>query len=373
VIRAVCDLLNKMFQTFCSNVCSTGAFGVEIDERQTISAMEGDSVTLHMDVTELQRDNVLLWTFGPQDTHIAKINRVHNETFHNGADGRFRDRLKLDSQTGSLTITNVSTELNGLYKVEIIIENKVSSKVFIVKVYAHLPIPVITGYCPQNPPSSVSRCELLCSVVNVSHVTLSWYKGNSLLSSISASDLSNSVSLHLEVEYQDKNSYSCVALIPFCTLYSLLNGVYSVCSAGVFGADADDLKTVMEGESVTLNPDLTHIQTFDLIEWRFGDSVIAQTDGNDISYPSHTEIFRGRLQLDQSGSLTIKNIRTKHSGLYKLHIDHSTGTLNQKFSVTTGSLTTTNTRTTDAGLYTVKISSNKQTLYKRFTVTVSGE
>ncbi|XP_016392428.1 uncharacterized protein LOC107727155 [Sinocyclocheilus rhinocerous] len=89
----------------------------------------------------------------------------------------------------------------------------------------------------------------------------------------------------------------------------------------------------MEGESVTLNPDLTQIQKCYLIEWRFGDSVIAQTDGNDISYPSHTEIFRGRLQLDQSGSLTIKNIRTKHSGLYKLHIHHSTGTLNQKFTV----------------------------------------
>lgn len=97
--------------------------------------MEGDSVILHTDVTDLQRDNVLLWTFGPQDAHIAKINRVHNEMFHNGADGRFRDRLELDSQTGSLTITNVSTELNGLYKVEIVIENKVSSKNFIVKVY----------------------------------------------------------------------------------------------------------------------------------------------------------------------------------------------------------------------------------------------
>uniref|UniRef100_A0A673K044 Immunoglobulin domain-containing protein n=1 Tax=Sinocyclocheilus rhinocerous TaxID=307959 RepID=A0A673K044_9TELE len=96
---------------------------------------------------------------------------------------------------------------------------------------------------------------------------------------------------------------------------------------------SDDVKTVMEGESVTLNPDLTQIQKCYLIEWRFGDSVIAQTDGNDISYPSHTEIFRGRLQLDQSGSLTIKNIRTKHSGLYKLHIHHSTGTLNQKFTV----------------------------------------
>uniref|UniRef100_A0A8C1N510 Ig-like domain-containing protein n=1 Tax=Cyprinus carpio TaxID=7962 RepID=A0A8C1N510_CYPCA len=89
----------------------------------------------------------------------------------------------------------------------------------------------------------------------------------------------------------------------------------------------------MEGDSVTLNPDLTQIKKYNLLEWRFGDPVIAQTVGNDITYPSHTEIFRDRLQLDQTGSLTIKNMRTKHSGLYKLQISHSTGTSLMKFNV----------------------------------------
>ncbi|XP_051741558.1 uncharacterized protein LOC127508050 isoform X3 [Ctenopharyngodon idella] len=106
---------------------------------------------------------------------------------------------------------------------------------------------------------------------------------------------------------------------------------------GVFSAGTDEVKTVMEGESVTLNPDLTQIQGIIQMMWRFGDSrsVIALIEGNDISLsPSLPEIFEDRLKLTPTGSLTITNMRTKHSGLYKLEINNNTGTSHLDFRVT---------------------------------------
>uniref|UniRef100_A0A672KUV9 Ig-like domain-containing protein n=1 Tax=Sinocyclocheilus grahami TaxID=75366 RepID=A0A672KUV9_SINGR len=174
--------------------------------------MEGDAVTLDSNFTDLQMEDQILWMFGPRERLIAEILNKHVYLF--GYDsGRSIDRLLLDSQTGDLDITNTNKTISGIYKLQINSKHFKCSG-FNVTVYTHLPIPVITRESPQcsssSSGSSVSTCALLCSVLNVSHVTLSWYKGNSLLSSISVSDLSISLSLPLEVEYQDKNSYSCV-------------------------------------------------------------------------------------------------------------------------------------------------------------------
>ncbi|XP_052447212.1 uncharacterized protein sc:d217 isoform X4 [Carassius gibelio] len=105
---------------------------------------------------------------------------------------------------------------------------------------------------------------------------------------------------------------------------------------GVFGADEDEVNSVsvMEGDSVTLNPDPTQIQGFIQIQWRFGDPVIAQINRKVTSYSSYTDIFSGRLQLDQTGFLTINNMRIKHSGLYKIEVIKKAVISNIKFTVT---------------------------------------
>ncbi|XP_016112031.1 SLAM family member 9-like, partial [Sinocyclocheilus grahami] len=198
--------MSRMSVLFC--LCWWNLIGVF---GETVSVMEGDSVTLNTDVTEIREEDDILWKFGADNSLLAESSRDKQivSTYDGVLDVRFRDRLRLDHQTGSLTITNITSEYAGLYKLDII-GVKWSSKTFSVSVYARLPVPNITRDCTSSSSSSSSYCSLLCAVLNVGHVSLSWYKGNSLLSSISVSDLNNSLSLPLEVEYQDNNTYSCV-------------------------------------------------------------------------------------------------------------------------------------------------------------------
>ncbi|XP_058616666.1 CD48 antigen-like isoform X1 [Onychostoma macrolepis] len=209
---------------FC--LCFFPLIGAETDE--LVSAMEGGSFTLRTGFTEMQGDHEIEWRFGSNRTRIIKIQAGNIFTDDITI---FRDRVLIERQTGDLAVTNITNEHTGVYELSIDLGLRELQKKIIVTVYAPVPVPVITRYSPQCSSSSSSsgfKSVLLCSVVNVSHVTLSWYKGNSLLSSISVSDLSISLSLPLEVEYQDKNNYSCVVNNPVSTQTKHLD-TYQLC------------------------------------------------------------------------------------------------------------------------------------------------
>ncbi|XDV23903.1 hypothetical protein PO909_028254, partial [Leuciscus waleckii] len=98
--------------------------------------MEGDSATLNTGVQTNQQDRIR-WYFN--DTRIAQINRdlskICTDVQCNNDTERFRDRLKLDHQTGSLTITNITNTDSGVYTLKIIITSSSDSdKIFSVSV-----------------------------------------------------------------------------------------------------------------------------------------------------------------------------------------------------------------------------------------------
>ncbi|KAA0711808.1 hypothetical protein E1301_Tti022039 [Triplophysa tibetana] len=98
--------------------------GAGAGDVKSMSVMEGDSVTLHTDV-QTQRDDLILWRFGDDGVLIAKDDKEDNKSsIYNDADGRFRDRLKLDDQTGSLTISHVKNTDAGIYKLKISSNNR---------------------------------------------------------------------------------------------------------------------------------------------------------------------------------------------------------------------------------------------------------
>ncbi|KAI7791263.1 putative CD48 antigen-like [Triplophysa rosa] len=209
-----------------------GVFGADADEVKSVSVMEGDSVTLHTDVTDIQRDDQILWMFGPRDTRIAEIRNQKPNTYDETA--RYKGKLKLNNETGSLTITNISIRNSGLYKVEIINSKETSGRKFNVTVY-------------------------------------------------------------------------------------------------------DEVKSVMEGDSVTLHTDLTHIQTQDQILWMFGprDTRIAEIRNQKPNTYDETARYGSKLKLNnETGSLTITNISIRNSGLYKVEIINSKETSGRKFNVT---------------------------------------
>ncbi|XP_073793432.1 uncharacterized protein isoform X6 [Danio rerio] len=122
-----------------------GVFGVD-----EVSVKEGDSVTLHIDL-QIEKNETLAWKFN--NTRIAKVTG-DNTTY---ADERFTNRLKLDHQTGSLTITNTRSTDSGVYTFRTFIKNEEATKTFSVTVYAYQSPTTITSN--PNPLSTMTATD----------------------------------------------------------------------------------------------------------------------------------------------------------------------------------------------------------------------
>ncbi|XP_039538628.1 uncharacterized protein LOC120486582 isoform X2 [Pimephales promelas] len=111
-----------------------GVSGVGSDA-VSVSVMVGDSVTLYTGVQTNQQDDII-WYY--KDIRIAQINRdlskICTDVQCNEGTERFRDRLKLDHQTGSLTIMNTTNTHSGEYTLKIF-SIRVGEKIFNVSVH----------------------------------------------------------------------------------------------------------------------------------------------------------------------------------------------------------------------------------------------
>ncbi|XP_050951189.1 CD48 antigen isoform X7 [Labeo rohita] len=182
-----------------AGLCDTqGVFGADAGAGKSIPVMEGDSVTLKTKL-KVQGDDQILWMFevNNSDTRIAEIYKLVISIYDSNE--IFKNRLQIDNQTGSLTIRNIRTEHTGLYKLQILTKEKVTYRIFSVIMHARLPVHVISSNSSSCSSSSSSgssneNCSLVCSVVNVS-----------------------------DVEYQDKNTYSCVINNPISNQTKHLN------------------------------------------------------------------------------------------------------------------------------------------------------
>ncbi len=101
--------------------CVSDVSDAERDEMKRKSVNEGESVTLNPGVIKNPND-LIAWHFN--DICIAEITgeprMIFTDVQCKDGDERFRDRLKLDHQTRSLTIMNITNTDSGEYKLQII-------------------------------------------------------------------------------------------------------------------------------------------------------------------------------------------------------------------------------------------------------------
>ncbi|XP_066517994.1 CD48 antigen-like isoform X2 [Hoplias malabaricus] len=198
-----------IYLLFC---CLRSTAGEEVVKLQEL---EGNTVIIHTGLTAVQSDAQILWFYGPEkaDMKIVDSQVFRGETVIDYNTERFRDRLQLNRNSGSLTIRNISREDSGLYKLQII-TGRISDWSFRVNVYAPVLKPVIRNGTENCSVSLRDWCSPLCTVENENDVNLSWFKDNERISNINSTVSSDRLSLPLNITIPNCSVYTCVAANP---------------------------------------------------------------------------------------------------------------------------------------------------------------
>ncbi|XP_059424814.1 carcinoembryonic antigen-related cell adhesion molecule 1-like [Carassius carassius] len=326
--------MKRAILLFLFPVFVIGVFG------ESVSVKEGDSITLHTDATKIKTDDEVEWRFN--STRIARV--TGNKAIYDN-DVKFKDRLQLDIQTGDLKISNFRITDTGLYKFEINSPRVSSEKTFSLSgvrdsgvkslsvlvgdsVYLHSGVSEIQRddvirWRFEHLNTPVAEISRKVGIFNTSdgpdgrfrdRLQLEYLTGSLTIKNIGTND-----SGVYEVEIRSGS-----------------RGYTTHKSFNVTVSDAGKTVSVIEGETVTLLT-VTELQKDDLIQWMFGEIVIAEINNADQRFSIYDGLdgrFRDRLKLDhQTGSLTINNTKTIDSGLYELKIISSRHIINRRLTV----------------------------------------
>ncbi|XP_026054389.1 uncharacterized protein LOC113040261 [Carassius auratus] len=321
-----------------------GACGVDTD-RVSVSVMEGEPVTLHTDVTTNQQEKIRWYFNGVQIAQITgDLHFICTDVQCNEGTERFRDRLKLDHHTGSLTIMNTRTTDSGDYQLKVIHSSGISEKIFNVTIYSFFADGEDGVLVFLTEGDSVT---FQTRVIANQQDRIRWYFNSNRIAEISG-DLSKiCTDVQCKERFRDRlkldHQTGSLTIMNIRTtdsgLYHLKTSINSerdktfiFAIRGVSAAEQNETNSVMEGESVTLHPGKIENPN-DCKMWYFKDIFIVQISGDQSKICTDDECkerFRDRLKLDhQTGSLTITNTRTTDSGDYTLQITSSSS-----FSIT---------------------------------------
>ncbi|XP_073793136.1 uncharacterized protein [Danio rerio] len=302
------------------------------------------SVTLSSGVSELKNDDQIQWRFGNEDILIAEINKQTNRfsVFDDVLGGRFRDRLKLDKKTGSLTITDTTVEHAGVYKLQT--NNEINTVKQTVRAFKE--VSVTMG-------NSVTLSSGVTEMMDDDQIQWKfgedwWFSSEyTLIAEVNITQIKFSVfdkvlfgrfSDRLKLDIKTGSLTITNTTVEYKGDYKLQTNYIDF----TFRLIVCDEILVMEGDSVTLNSDLTKLNKYDQIEWRFGDedTLIAEIYKQNNRFSVFDDVldgrFRDRLKLDnKTGSLTITDTRTEHAGVYELRFDY---VRKRSFILTVGSV-----------------------------------